>query len=203
MIIAVVNNKGGIGKTSTATFLTQLALREKGKTVVAVDVCGQQNFSDNLESDGSSGFDVEVIHSADRTPDESALRKFDYAIIDTPPTTQTSVMRKIIEFSDAIVIPFLLQKHAIYGLDEVLGIVPEDKEVFLVCIMPKKLPEYEAQLLSLVDKNFGRDYFRVPLLARINKNFALKRPFDYGLKKDEKDAFLKVFKTIKKEVNAK
>ena len=184
MIIAVINNKGGIGKTTCSTILSELAANRGDVSVLAVDVCGQQNMIDNLTINNETVFEkIAVLPSADKTPAENKMKGYNYVVVDTPPNTQSSVIRKIIDFSDVIVVPFMLQKHAIYGLDEVFSIVPDDKDGFLICIAPRQLGQYEKNLLSLVENNFGNTLIRWPLLARIEKNIGLHRAFDYGLKR--------------------
>ena len=220
MIIAVINNKGGIGKTTCSTILSELAANRGDVSVLAVDVCGQQNMIDNLtyhttnyygtkiyEIKYGIGFvinnetvfeKIAVLPSADKTPAENKMKGYNYVVVDTPPNTQSSVIRKIIDFSDVIVVPFMLQKHAIYGLDEVFSIVPDDKDGFLICIAPRQLGQYEKNLLSLVENNFGNTLIRWPLLARIEKNIGLHRAFDYGLRKEERDIFQDTFLQIEK-----
>ena len=199
MIIAVINNKGGIGKTTCSTILSELAANRGDVSVLAVDVCGQQNMIDNLTINNETVFEkIAVLPSADKTPAENKMKGYNYVVVDTPPNTQSSVIRKIIDFSDVIVVPFMLQKHAIYGLDEVFSIVPDDKDGFLICIAPRQLGQYEKNLLSLVENNFGNTLIRWPLLARIEKNIGLHRAFDYGLRKEERDIFQDTFLQIEK-----
>ena len=199
MIIAVINNKGGIGKTTCSTILSELAANRGDVSVLSVDVCGQQNMIDNLTINNETVFEkITVLPSADKTPAENKMKGYNYVIVDTPPNTQSSVIRKIIDFSDVIVVPFMLQKHAIYGLDEVFSIVPDDKDGFLICIAPRQLGQYEKNLLALVENNFGNTLIRWPLLARIEKNIGLHRAFDYGLRKEERDIFQDTFLQIEK-----
>ena len=197
MIISIINNKGGVGKTTCSTILSELAARQ-GK-VLAVDICGQQNMIDNFMVDNKLVFDrITTLSSPDKTPDESKLKGYEYVIIDTPPNTQSSVIRKVIGFSDVIVVPFMLQKHAIYGLDEVFAIVPDDKDGFLICVASGQLGEYEKSLLTIVENNFADTLVRWPLLARVEKNIGLHRQFDFGLRQDEKKIFERTFKQIKR-----
>ena len=44
--IAIMNNKGGVGKTVTAINVADLLVREHGKTVVIADCDGQKNLTD-------------------------------------------------------------------------------------------------------------------------------------------------------------
>lgn len=55
--IAIMNNKGGVGKTVTAINLADLLVREHGKRVVIADCDGQKNLTDFYDI---SGYDQET-----------------------------------------------------------------------------------------------------------------------------------------------
>ena len=50
--IAIMNNKGGVGKTVTAINVADLLVREHGKTVVIADCDGQKNLTDFYDLPG-------------------------------------------------------------------------------------------------------------------------------------------------------
>lgn len=202
LIITVLNNKGGIGKTTTSTILIELAAREKKARVVGVDICGQQNLVDNLSLDGETLFGVDVAPSAGRTPPEGVLREYDYAVIDTPPNVESSVISKIIKFSDALVVPFDLEKHSVYGVDEVAKMIPDTKPIFFLCIAEREsnLSVVEKQLFDLAQKSLGDRLYIWPRLKRVKSNVSLHDAFDVGVGEEHKKRFTKLFKDIKKAV---
>ena len=104
-------------------------------------------------------------------------------------------------YVDFVVVPFLLEKHSIYGLDEVLSLIPEETPGLLVCIRrsDNALGEYDRVLWNTVLKNIAADdgeFTTVPMLMRIRKNLAQRRRFDYGLKDSERLAFDEIFSRI-------
>lgn len=58
--IAIMNNKGGVGKTVTAINVADLLVREHGKTVVIADCDGQKNLTDFYDL---PGYDEEVCYN--------------------------------------------------------------------------------------------------------------------------------------------
>lgn len=58
--IAIMNNKGGVGKTVTAINVADLLVREHGKTVVIADCDGQRNLTDFYDL---PGYDEEVCYN--------------------------------------------------------------------------------------------------------------------------------------------
>ena len=98
---AVFNRKGGVGKTTVAVILAQIALIRHNK-VLAVDLDPSRNFSDAL------GFMKNYFRNSlrlkDTLEDSDADAPEEWIIIDCPPTLDDS-SRKAIDFADIVVAP--------------------------------------------------------------------------------------------------
>lgn len=98
---AVFNRKGGVGKTTVAVILAQIALIRHNK-VLAVDLDPSRNFSDAL------GFMKNYFRTSlrlkDTLEDSDADAPEEWIIIDCPPTLDDN-SRKAIDFADIIVAP--------------------------------------------------------------------------------------------------
>lgn len=104
MIIAVVNTKGGVGKTTTSIMLASAAVARGYKTyVLDADPQGSASMWADFakDSDAPLPFDVERV-------DLKGLLKqrpdFDLLVIDTPPGDATLVQNAI-EQADLVIIP--------------------------------------------------------------------------------------------------
>jgi len=92
----MINHKGGVGKTTLALILSQIAL-EKGVKVAAVDLDPQRNFTDAMalvreRYEGS-------LKVTDQINDDG-----DVIILDCPPALN-EVTRAALEFADIVLVP--------------------------------------------------------------------------------------------------
>jgi chromosome partitioning protein len=72
-IIAVANQKGGVGKTTTAAALAA-GLKKREKKVLAVDLDPQGNLTDNFGADGYNHPTVYDLLKRDASPEEVIQR---------------------------------------------------------------------------------------------------------------------------------
>jgi len=108
-IIAVVNQKGGAGKTTLAMLLAG-SLADRGKRVLVADA-DVQNTAVHWSSMGS-GFPAEVEDvSGEESKLHKALRKrleeFDYIVIDSPPAATAPVTASALRVAHLALVPVI------------------------------------------------------------------------------------------------
>lgn len=98
--IATLNHKGGVGKTTLAVILAQMALLQKRK-VLAVDLDPQRNFTDAMSFISERFANLRMKSSLDRT---EAQGNEDWIIIDCPPALNAAT-RTAIDLADIALVP--------------------------------------------------------------------------------------------------
>ena len=156
-----------------------------------------QNLIDNLTLNGESLYDeICPIASPSKTQSKDKLEKFDVVVVDTPPNVNSAAVRNMIEASDVIVIPMRPEKHAVYGLQEMLKLVPERARCVVLCWIPREIGSYEKEFLQILRDRLSDYLAELPMLKRISRNLGLHKLWSYGLRKEEKDVYGKVFSRI-------
>lgn len=197
--ITVANFKGGQGKTFTSCVLAEL-LAVEGRRVAVVDMDGQQNSIDHLRGvDGARVFDlVEPVPSPGITPDFKALEAagVEVVISDTPPgAIMLPAVRDVLAAADLIVVPFLVYRHGLLGVERILSTLPEGVPVLPVCSCSANLTKDKAELLEAVKAGAGvGDGDRLPAVFlpwydRVDANLSARRAFWYGLRESEFEPF--------------
>ena len=99
--IAVLNRKGGVGKTTVSVILAQIALVRHNK-VLAIDLDPSRNFSDALGFMKNYFRDsLRIKHTLE---DEDAGAPEEWIVIDCPPNLDED-SKHAIDFSDIVIIP--------------------------------------------------------------------------------------------------
>lgn len=106
-IVAVVNEKGGVGKTTTVMALAALAA--ESERVLVVDLDPQGSAVDWGSAAHESGNELAFrIVTAKNPEDLGQMRAldFDLIVVDTPGNLQNAdLLRKIAEYSDHVILP--------------------------------------------------------------------------------------------------
>ena len=128
MIIAFVNQKGGVGKTTLALHIAnELAMGGQRVTLIDADPQGSaldwaqvRNHYDCPRRFGVIGLPRETLHL--EVPD--IARANDHVVIDGPPRV-TALTRSAIIASDVVVIPIQPSAFDVWASQEIVGLVKE------------------------------------------------------------------------------
>jgi chromosome partitioning protein len=165
MIIAVVNSKGGVGKSTLAGSMAAW-LHELGHTVVLAD-CDSQNSSSEWIAEAAPQVKIARYESADEVLDGlPQLRKSaDYVVCDGP-GSQTETSRALLLWADLAVIPCKASMFEARALAKNTAFVRQAQTI-------RKGAPVAVAVLSMVGKDFrltkdmrdAADALKLPLAA--------------------------------------
>jgi cellulose biosynthesis protein BcsQ len=158
-VIALLNNKGGVTKTTTAFNLIQ-NYRRSGRVVVPVDFDQQSNLSKMLPD----------ITQTSLKADELKDLEADYVIVDTGPTFRQDHIKLMLE-SDVILTPFQLDRMDIEQtttlLDTAAALNVIDKVKLIIVHSGHHTQMYKA--LRPAIENIAKEY-GVEILCEMRRN---------------------------------
>jgi len=131
MIIAVVQTKGGVGKTTlTVNLAVERVIRAK-RDVLLVDADEQGTASDfsalRAEKLGQTGYSaVQLSGNAVRNQVQALKSKFDDIFIDTG-GRDTQALRAALTVADIALVPFQPRSFDVWTLDKVASLIGEAK----------------------------------------------------------------------------
>ena len=128
MIVAVAALKGGVGKTTTAVYLSALASGGGRRPVTLVDADPQASAADWLESAEEEGLlgAVELAEAPTERLLNKALTSLDedaIAIVDTPPGDER-LLQKALDLADVVVVPTRVGGVETARVEAVLPMIP-------------------------------------------------------------------------------
>jgi len=125
MIIALLNQKGGVGKTSLATHISD-ALVRMGKRVLLVDADPQGSALDWSESRPENPrFPVIGLPKANLHKELPILAKdYDAVLIDGPPRVN-EIAKSAIAASDIVLIPVQPSPYDVWAAKEIVDLIEE------------------------------------------------------------------------------
>lgn len=193
--VAVFNRKGGVGKTTIAVILTQIALIRHNK-VLAVDLDPSKNFSDAL------GFMKNYFRNSlrlkDTLEDSDAEAPEEWIVIDCPPILDDS-SRKAIDFADIILAPvipdfFSLSNIAVlYSIASKSGKERAQLPLVKIGYDNSSMSKIANQLISERDYPVAED---LPLHKRIPFNITSGLVWSTGLMARSRQPFENLYEKI-------
>jgi len=122
MNIVVTNLKGGVGKTTTAVYLSAVAVDAGYEPVLLIDADRQASSAEWLEERPIEGVDV-VEAPSERTLAKAMGRHDGMGLVDTPPGDERLV-QSAINAADAVVIPTRAGGVEFARVAVTLGMIP-------------------------------------------------------------------------------
>lgn len=128
MIIAVLNQKGGVGKTTIAINLTA-AIAASGARVALIDADEQGTASEWSRKRGTLAFPVKPYHKGLKGVGfEDDMETYDHLVIDGPPRL-FGTMDQIIRLADLVLIPVKPSAADIWAADNLIQRLTEEQHV--------------------------------------------------------------------------
>ena len=177
-VIAVTNQKGGVGKTTTAINLSA-CLAAEGKRVLAVDADQQGNTTSGLGLDKNDVtltiYDV-FLGEATITEVKDA---YDFIIIDCPPSLNMITVNALVA-ANTVLVPIQCEYFALEGLEQLLHTVnlvkkrlnPELEIEGIVFTMYDARTNLSLQVVEEVKRSLGQSVYRtiIPRNVRLGES---------------------------------
>lgn len=207
MILALINNKGGVGKTTTAVNLAAAYARAGCKTLLV-----------DLDAQGSASLHLGVRHASERplatqianldllpaSSDFPRLHRAEYehVLLDCPPAL-SSITSQALALSDAYLVPLSPHYLAMEGLANLLRFVEQERQkthwLGIVLTMVDGRARVTTEIIQLLRQRFGEKV----LSTEIKTNIRLSEASSFGqsiFEYDPRCTGAKLYAELKKEV---
>lgn len=185
--IATLNHKGGVGKTTLAVILAEMALLQKQKVLV-IDLDPQRNFTDAMSFISEQFANLRMKSSLE--PNE-AQGDEDWIIIDCPPALNAAT-RSAIDLADIALVPVRPDLFSLSNLGVVYSFAAECEK------SPEQLPlvkiGYDTTKLSRMTEGVLSEQKypvagRLPINRMIPYNITTGRIWNAGMSADSRRPF--------------
>lgn len=198
LAIALINHKGGVGKTTLAYVLSQIALSQ-GLAVSTVDLDPQRNLSDTLclvKKAAANQDKSEIFNNLNVTT--SLTDKGDLIIIDCPPALNAST-REAMSFADITLVPVIPDLFSLVNLELVYKFGEEcEKNREQLALV--KVGFDKRAITEIVASNINTRQYAVAGAVPINRlipyNVLHGRLWQHGLSAPVKEPFYKLYKHV-------
>ncbi|BAY30368.1 cobyrinic acid a,c-diamide synthase [Tolypothrix tenuis PCC 7101] len=103
-IIAILNGKGGVGKTTTAVNLAANFAQKYNVILIDADIQGSASWWFGRNQNGM-GFDLSQETNPQLLGDLRKLTGYDLVIVDTPPALHSEALATVVAIADYLVLP--------------------------------------------------------------------------------------------------
>lgn len=103
-ILAVVNGKGGVGKTTTAVNLAAILAENSSVLLVDADPQGSASWW-VARSEGKMAFDLSQENDAQILKNLHQTDNYEIIVVDTPPALRSEALQTVIGVADYLVLP--------------------------------------------------------------------------------------------------
>ncbi|MBS9767643.1 MAG: ParA family protein [Flavobacteriaceae bacterium] len=188
MIVAIANQKGGVGKTTLAILLSNY-LFDKGKDFIAVDFDFQESFYSKWQEE-SSLLEEEPPYEVLQEPLQKSNKILNLAnenkdvifLLDLPGKLDDDCLIPILKSVDLILIPFnydkLIFKSTLFFCQVVQAINPNIKTLFIPNRVKGTVKYNTKEQVSKALKNFGE------ITPQITDRISIGRISVYGNSKE-------------------
>ena len=198
--VAVLNRKGGVGKTTVSVILAQIALIRRNK-VLAIDLDPSRNFSDALGF--MKNYFKASLRIKDTLEDDDAGAPEEWIVIDCPPNLDEA-SKHAIDFADIIVVPVrpdffsLSNLGVMYSTAKRAGKEKAQLPLVKVGYDTSSMSKIANQLIAEREYPVAED---LPLHKRIPYNITSGLVWSTGLTANSRQPYEKLYEKILKAVD--